>query len=306
MNTETEHKNGFVVRLLDEKEIATALELVRKVFMEYESPVYSEEGTEEFRNCLCDEKYLNGIKYYGAFSTDELIGVLGMRDATRHICFFFVDGKYQRRGVGRMLFSHMKADYTGKTITLNSSPYGLPFYKALGFSESGSEQTVNGIRFTPMILKGDVLEYRIVKLSERRDLKERAAEWYSAKWSVPKEVYLESIEESFKSDIPQWYICLDDDKIISGMGVIENDFHDRKDLTPNVCAVYTEQWYRRQGIAGRLLNYVCEDMAEKGIDILYLLTDLTGFYERYGWEYLCPVTGDGEEKPSRMYIHRRK
>ena len=30
------------------------------------------------------------------------------------------------------------------------------------------------------------------------------------------------------------------------MGVIENDFHDRKDLTPNVCAVYTEEDCRCQ------------------------------------------------------------
>ncbi len=39
------------------------------------------------------------------------------------------------------------------------------------------------------------------------------------------------------------------DKIVGGMGVIENDFHDRKDLTPNVCAVYTEKDYCCKGIA---------------------------------------------------------
>ena len=39
--------------------------------------------------------------------------------------------------------------------------------------------------------------FEIVKLSERRDLKEKAAEWFSSKWGVPKDVYLESIEESF-------------------------------------------------------------------------------------------------------------
>ena len=36
------------------------------------------------------------------------------------------------------------------TITLNSSPYGLPFYKANGFVPTDEEKTVNGIRFTPM------------------------------------------------------------------------------------------------------------------------------------------------------------
>lgn len=51
-----------------------------------------------------------------------------------------------------------------------------------------------------------------------------------------------------------WYLCLDNERIVGGLGVIENDFHNRKDLTPNVCAVYTEQKYRCQGIAGQFRN----------------------------------------------------
>jgi ribosomal protein S18 acetylase RimI-like enzyme len=101
-----------------------------------------------------------------------------------------------------------------------------------------------------------------------------------------------------------WYLCLDGNQIIGGMGVIENDFHDRKDLSPNVCAVYTEAEYRCKGIAGKLLNMVVEDMKEKGITPIYLVTDHTNFYERYGWEFLCMVQGDGEEEMTRMYIHR--
>ena len=64
--------------------------------------------------------------------------------------------------------------------------------------------------------------------------------------------------------------------------VIENDFHKRKDLTPNVCAVYVEEEYRGQGIAGGLLEYACRDMEKRGIGTLYLATDHTSFYERYG------------------------
>lgn len=46
------------------------------------------------------------------------------------------------------------------------------------------------------------------------------------------------------------------------------------------------------------------EMKEKGIDTLYLVTDHTSFYERYGWEHFCMVQGDGETNMSRMYIHR--
>ena len=101
-----------------------------------------------------------------------------------------------------------------------------------------------------------------------------------------------------------WYLCLNDDKIIAGLGVIENDFHDRKDLTPNVCAVYTDEEYRCEGIAGNLLNMVVADMKNKEISPVYLVTAHTSFYERYGWEFLCMVQGDGEPDMTRMYIHR--
>ena len=101
-----------------------------------------------------------------------------------------------------------------------------------------------------------------------------------------------------------WYLCLDSRRIVSGLGVIENDFHDRKDLTPNVCAVYTEEEYRCQGIAGQLLDIVVNDMKSKGITPIYLITDHTSFYERYGWEFLCMVQGDNEPDMIRMYIHK--
>lgn len=43
-------------------------------------------------------------------------------------------------------------------------------------------------------------------------------------------------------------------------GSIANDFHDRKDLTPNICAVYTEEAYRGRGIAGRRRSGALKDV----------------------------------------------
>lgn len=148
-------------------------------------------------------------------------------------------------------------------------------------------------------------EYRILKISENGRLKEQAACWFHEKWGIPLEAYRESMEECMKgrNAVPQWYVVMDGNNIIGGLGVIENDFHDRKDLAPNVCAVYVEEAYRCQGIAGNMLDYVCRDMSAQGIDILYLVTDHTSFYERYGWEFLCMVQGDGEPELTRMYRH---
>lgn len=151
----------------------------------------------------------------------------------------------------------------------------------------------------------NTMSCEFVKLSQRRELKGKAAEWFASKWDVPLESYLESIESSFAAIVPSWYVCLENGRIVAGMGVIANDFHERKDLRPNVCAVYTEPEYRSRGIAGKLLDLVCEDMHSHGVDTLYLLTDHTGFYERHGWKFHCLVWGDGAEKPSRMYVHEQ-
>ena len=146
---------------------------------------------------------------------------------------------------------------------------------------------------------------RYITLREEPYLMEPAARWFHSKWHVPVEAYVACMEEYLSGETELgWYLCLDGERIVGGMGVIENDFHDRKDLTPNVCAVYTEEDHRCQGIAGRLLNMVRDDLYAKGITPIYLLTDHTGFYERYGWEFFCMAQGDGEEEMARMYIRR--
>ena len=147
--------------------------------------------------------------------------------------------------------------------------------------------------------------YQYITLRERCDLKNLAGSWFSEKWGIPIEAYLECMDAYLRGETEYgWYICLSGEKIVGGLGVIENDFHNRPDLTPNVCAVFTEENHRKRGIAGRLLDMAVEDLRAKGISPIYLLTDHIGFYEKYGWEFFCFVQGDGEPFESRMYVHK--
>lgn len=149
------------------------------------------------------------------------------------------------------------------------------------------------------------MSYNYITLRMKPDLMHVAAEWFSSKWKVPTQAYIDCMSEYLNDKTEYgWYLCMADNNIVGGLGVIENDFHNRKDLTPNICAVYTQKEHRNQGIAGNLLNMAVEDLKNKGISPVYLLTDHTGFYERYGWEFLCMVQGDGEDYMSRMYIHK--
>ena len=148
-------------------------------------------------------------------------------------------------------------------------------------------------------------EYTFCNWREKPEIKNEAANWFHEKWGVPTEDYLECMDAYIKGETEYgWYLCLDGDKIVGGLGVIDNDFHDRKDLSPNVCAVYTEEAYRCQGISGKLLNMAVDDLKSKGISPVYLVTDHVGFYERYGWEFLCMAQGDDEPEMTRVYMHK--
>lgn len=150
------------------------------------------------------------------------------------------------------------------------------------------------------------MEYNIVCLKDNPRLLNTATEWFSSKWSIPKSAYYESISLCIKNiaAVPRWYLVLNSsESIIAGLGVIENDFHKLVQLSPNICAVFVEKEFRGHGIAKAMLDFVCKDMADSGFDDIYLITDHTQFYEKCGFEFLCPVEENSGEI-SRMY-HRR-
>ena len=146
--------------------------------------------------------------------------------------------------------------------------------------------------------------YHLKKLREHPELAGRGADWYHAKWKVPLAAYQESIGACLRGEgpVPQWYLVLDEmGAIAAGAGVIENDFHDRPDLRPNVCAVFVEPEHRKRGLARELLDEIRYDMARLGEGRLYLVTNHTQFYERCGWTYHTEVRDTESGKAFRLY-----
>ena len=140
-------------------------------------------------------------------------------------------------------------------------------------------------------------------LRQHPEMGAAAANWFSNRWGIPAAVYLESIQtcQANPTGIPQWYLLLDGEKIAAGVGAIDNDFHRRRDLTPNLCAVYVEPEYRGKGLARQMLDLACLDLAALGIARCYLLTDYIGFYERCGFQFYGMVE-DNDGQLARMYL----
>ena len=154
--------SNLTYRKIEKEELQETLNLVRKVFDEFEAPYYSEEGIASFYKFIdidnILEQYMNGSLYfYGCFVNNTIIGIIAVRNFV-HISLLFVDKHYHKQGIAKILFDDVikickeKISFL-QIVTVNSSPYAVGFYHKLGFVDISSEQTVDGIRFTPMRLE---------------------------------------------------------------------------------------------------------------------------------------------------------
>ena len=144
--------------MLQKKDVRNALDLVWRVFQEFEAPDYSEKGIEEFRkfisyNSIIEQFDTEKLCFWGCIDSDDLTGVIVTR-GINHICMMFVNKQYHRQGIAKRLFQTVeercKSEDNISEITVNSSPYAIEIYHRLGFIDTDEELTVNGIRFTPM------------------------------------------------------------------------------------------------------------------------------------------------------------
>ena len=120
--------------------------------------------------------------------------------------------------------------------------------------------------------------FDIADIRSHPELKAQTAAWFHSKWEVPEEEYLASMDECISggASVPQWYVALENGVITGGVGVIENDFHVRR------------------------------DMAALGVNTLYLITDHVSFYECYGWEFVTMAECTDGSAPARLYVSPRE
>lgn len=144
------------IRELPSAVLPDALNLIWRVFLDFEAPDYSEQGVESFRRFIQLKQVQalvekGELHFWGAYEKSQLVGTIAVKHGT-HISMLFVDPDFHRMGVGTRLFENAFEGYRG-AITVNSSPYAVAYYHRLGFKDQSKEQIIDGIRFTPMMMK---------------------------------------------------------------------------------------------------------------------------------------------------------
>ena len=135
-------------------------QLIMEVFNEFIAPGYSKEGINEFSKAAdpvsMRYRLANNRFILVAFDEDVLVGVIEVRNYD-HISLFFVRKEYMGKGIGGTL-NELAIDKCLESnpeltkIDVGSSPYAVPIYEKLGVVIVDSEKTLNGIRYTPMVL----------------------------------------------------------------------------------------------------------------------------------------------------------
>ncbi len=111
------------------------------------------------------------------------------------------------------------------------------------------------------------MEYKIIWLADQPEIKDRAA---------------------------QWYVAVEDGRIIGGMGVIENDhfagwlrFNLFWDEIPFMNMLYLSEEYRGQGYGGRLVTFWEKEMKDNGYGMVLTSTlsseQAQFFYRKNGY-----------------------
>lgn len=153
-------ENDVAYRPMTPADIPAVSQLVACVFDIFVAPEYSPGGVQEFHRYITEaafETRFNG-DYFNmvAVANTEIVGMIEMRNH-EHISLLFIDPAYQHQGIARTLVTqaiHLCQLYRPalSEISVNSSPFAVPFYKRVGFSQIGDQQVSDGMIYVSMVM----------------------------------------------------------------------------------------------------------------------------------------------------------
>lgn len=147
----------IIIRPARREEWDDAMALAWRTFMKFEAEDYTDKGIKNFQDFITDPMLhrmfdMGAYRLFVAYDNDKIVGMISLRNDT-HISLLFVDEKYHKMGIGRMLMNYLcqyVVEEGYNLVTVNAAPYAVEFYHRVGFIDAGKEEFSDGIIYTPM------------------------------------------------------------------------------------------------------------------------------------------------------------
>lgn len=284
---------GYLFKEMELNELEKTMELVKKVFDEFEAPYYSKEGIVnfyKFANYDNIEKQLNkSIHIFIVKNRNEIIGMIGIKDYS-HIALLFVDKRYHRKGIATKLLNMAKSYCREKNkniecITVNSSPYGVKFYHATGFIDTDLEKEIDGIRFTPMKLEiYNFKKYEQQDFDHLYKIKKDCFKWYVQKlygeWN--DDFQIEFFRDYINKELENINVIVYKNEKI---GIFTNKIND--DNKSVIELFYIDKKFQGRGIGKEILMEQLEKDRQNGRNTILRVfkeNPARSLYEKVGFE----------------------
>jgi GNAT superfamily N-acetyltransferase len=143
----------------------------------------------------------------------------------------------------------------------------------------------------------------IVNMAYKKELTYTVIDWLWQEWgNINNYRFFEDLVKNSDCphDIPQTFVALMGGLPVGTVSLWRNDLKSRQDFYPWLGALFVAQEFRHQGIGVQLQRFAITQAAKLGYDNLYLFTELEGYYDKSGWDYIGEST-DYEGEAINLY-----
>lgn len=134
----------------------------------------------------------------------------------------------------------------------------------------------------------------VYNLQEKLEYLDEVAKLEYEEWADNKEVdkqeRINRKKEKICNMFSNKYFCklilIDNNNLIGFISIFPHDCEEEKNLTPWYATMYVKKEYRKRGYSRILDKAIKEEARKRKIKILYLKTNLTNYYEKFGATFI--------------------
>ena len=101
------------------------------------------------------------------------------------------------------------------------------------------------------------------------------------------------LRENRFTDWEAAFAAVEDEKIVGYCTFLKEDYYPENRYSPWISSMFVDEHFRGKGIAGRLIAAAEAYAKANGFDTVYIPSDMSGFYERYGYEKIDSLVNYG-------------